>query len=509
MCEHAVEALLVEGQPVVVDPRLGRQPVRGRVGRREVVGRVQRGSERRAGRKGQQRYRQRARQAPSVGHRREPTARRWTLAGFREVPAQRSASRARSADDGAMTLRRLVLALTLVSLLVAAAPAAAVTRHCSASGDVCYGAFGAGHATKLKLTLAAKYFNRYTLCVRAPSGTRNCRQFGVFSIGNGLFGSTVTWAAHFPAHGPGLYRATYRYGGASVAPSLTFARRPVDPGHAVVAWRPGRACRSPGLAGGCPAGNQVTLISHAFSHAHEFAGVSAVFATVRSDDTYAVQTRIPAGRQAGTLFDHRALRRRQLRGERALARALTEEDGVATISIPRASPPRRLIPIAKHRVRRCRHRRPPSVPSPTCCRRRPDPHRRPRPRRGADLVSHLPAGARLYTPGSRATTATASRRWSRRASTAGACSTSGRSTASTRSSPRRAAPRGVVAVDNEQYVDWVQGRFGVELERCRGVRCRPRPAGLRVEYRRLDALDVADSGRALRRGRSASGCCTA
>jgi hypothetical protein len=198
-----------------------------------------------------------------------------------------------------MTLRRLVLALTLVSLLAAAAPAAAVTRHCSASGDVCYGAFGAGHATQLKLTLAARYFNRYTLCVRAPGGTRNCRQFGVFPIGNGLFGSTVTWAAHFPAHGPGLYRATYRYGGASVAPSLTFGVGPsiraapssVTAGHSV---------RVSGLAGGCPAGDQVTLISRAFSHAHEFAGVSAVFATVRSDDTYAVRTRIPAGRRAGS-----------------------------------------------------------------------------------------------------------------------------------------------------------------------------------------------------------------
>ena len=197
-----------------------------------------------------------------------------------------------------MTLRRLVLALTLVSLLLAAAPAAAVTRHCSASGDVCYGAFGAGHATKLKLTLAAKYFNRYTLCVRAPSGTRNCRQFGVFSIGNGLFGSTVTWAAHFPAHGPGLYRATYRYGGASVAPSLTFRVGPsirATPSSVAA----GQSVRVSGLAGGCPAGSQVTLISRAFSHAHDFAGVSAVFATVRADDTYAVSTRIPAARQAG------------------------------------------------------------------------------------------------------------------------------------------------------------------------------------------------------------------
>ena len=198
-----------------------------------------------------------------------------------------------------MTHRRLVLALTVAASLAAAVPAAAVTRHCSASGDVCYGAFGAGHATKLEITLAARYFNRYTLCVRAPGGTRNCRQFGVFAAGHGLFGSTVTWAAHFPAHGPGLYRATYRYGGAAVAPSLTFAVGPsirASPSSVVA----GQSVRVSGLAGGCPAGDQVTLISRAFSHAHEFAGVSAVFATVRSDDAYAVRTRIPASRRAGT-----------------------------------------------------------------------------------------------------------------------------------------------------------------------------------------------------------------
>lgn len=198
-----------------------------------------------------------------------------------------------------MTPRRLVLALTLVALLATAAPAAAVTRHCSASGDVCYGAFGAGHATKLKLTLAARYFNRYTVCVRAANGTRNCRQFGIFSIGNGLFGSTVTWAAHFPAHGPGLYRATYRYGGASVSPSLTFAVGPsirATPSSVAA----GQSVQVSGLAGGCPAGSRVTLISRAFSHAHDFAGVSAVFATVHGDDSYAVSTRIPAARHAGS-----------------------------------------------------------------------------------------------------------------------------------------------------------------------------------------------------------------
>jgi hypothetical protein len=55
-----------------------------------------------------------------------------------------------------------------------------------------------------------------------------------------------------------------------------------------------------GAVPGCLAGNQVTLISKAFSAVHEFAGVPAVFAAVGTDGTYSVWTQIPASRQPGT-----------------------------------------------------------------------------------------------------------------------------------------------------------------------------------------------------------------
>jgi len=48
----------------------------------------------------------------------------------------------------------------------------------------------------------------------------------------------------------------------------------------------------------CVRGDQVTLISRAFSHAHEFAGVPAVFARIGIHHTYSVRTRIPARRAA-------------------------------------------------------------------------------------------------------------------------------------------------------------------------------------------------------------------
>ena len=50
------------------------------------------------------------------------------------------------------------------------------------------------------------------------------------------------------------------------------------------------------VGGGCPAGDSVTLYSRAFSRRHEFAGVPAIYATVRSGGKFSKRTRIPAGR---------------------------------------------------------------------------------------------------------------------------------------------------------------------------------------------------------------------
>jgi len=50
--------------------------------------------------------------------------------------------------------------------------------------------------------------------------------------------------------------------------------------------------------------------------------------------------------------------------------------------------------------------------------------------------------------------------------------------------------RRVVAVDNEQYVDWVAARFGVTLEAGAGFRASAELTDSKVEYRCMDALDV-------------------
>ena len=50
--------------------------------------------------------------------------------------------------------------------------------------------------------------------------------------------------------------------------------------------------------------------------------------------------------------------------------------------------------------------------------------------------------------------------------------------------------RRVVAVDDEQYVDWVRARFGVTLAGGVGFRAIAGLVASRVEYHRMDALDV-------------------
>ena len=55
-----------------------------------------------------------------------------------------------------------------------------------------------------------------------------------------------------------------------------------------------------GVAGGCTAGDQVTIISRAFAATHSFAGVPAVFAQVGSAGRFSAKARIPATRSPGS-----------------------------------------------------------------------------------------------------------------------------------------------------------------------------------------------------------------
>ncbi len=59
----------------------------------------------------------------------------------------------------------------------------------------------------------------------------------------------------------------------------------------------GHVVRVYGRVAGCS--GPVTLISGAFVHTHDFAGLPAVYASVGQGGAYSVHTRIPAGRAPG------------------------------------------------------------------------------------------------------------------------------------------------------------------------------------------------------------------
>jgi hypothetical protein len=77
---------------------------------------------------------------------------------------------------------------------------------------------------------------------------------------------------------------------AAASPTIRATPESVHRGHLV---------RVHGKVPGCPRGDRVTLISRAFRHRHDFAGLPAVFARVRAHHRYSVRTRIPSHRSPG------------------------------------------------------------------------------------------------------------------------------------------------------------------------------------------------------------------
>jgi hypothetical protein len=76
----------------------------------------------------------------------------------------------------------------------------------------------------------------------------------------------------------------------TAATSLTVAPASVHRGHRVIIR---------GNAGDCAVGNAVTVISKAFAHTYDFAGLAAVFARVRSGGKFGIRPRIPSTKTIG------------------------------------------------------------------------------------------------------------------------------------------------------------------------------------------------------------------
>jgi hypothetical protein len=86
--------------------------------------------------------------------------------------------------------------------------------------------------------------------------------------------------------------AGFAVAAASAAPpSISVSPTTVHRGHTVVVK---------GSADGCAVGNTVTLISRAFVHTHDFAGLPAVLAKVKYGGTFKVTTKIPVTKKPKT-----------------------------------------------------------------------------------------------------------------------------------------------------------------------------------------------------------------
>jgi hypothetical protein len=123
-------------------------------------------------------------------------------------------------------MRRIVTLTLMATLLLLALPRAAEAHHlpnsyCSSTGDICQSVRRVNGIRMLRISLAAKYFNRYTLCVKAPDGTRACHRSYIHDQGV-TFGSSVRWHRHFPNKGPGAYVVTWWSGGHQVGARLGF-----------------------------------------------------------------------------------------------------------------------------------------------------------------------------------------------------------------------------------------------------------------------------------------------
>ena len=115
----------------------------------------------------------------------------------------------------------VVCLAAVVSASATAVPDGRIASRCSASGDVCYGVFDDHGTIRFQLTLAAKYFNRYRICVKPPRGVTTCRSFPVKRVGS-QYGGAVKWDRNFPSRGLGRYRVTWKQGAQALGPALVF-----------------------------------------------------------------------------------------------------------------------------------------------------------------------------------------------------------------------------------------------------------------------------------------------
>jgi hypothetical protein len=128
----------------------------------------------------------------------------------------------------ALAVLPLVLATATPGAGETGAAPKTIASYCSPSGDVCYGIFKRNGKVSLEITTAARYFNRYTLCVRrlpprsTPAYAQRCGSFPVFRQSGSTWGSRVNYARQYPLTFAGSYRVTWKLAGSALGPALRF-----------------------------------------------------------------------------------------------------------------------------------------------------------------------------------------------------------------------------------------------------------------------------------------------
>lgn len=128
-----------------------------------------------------------------------------------------------------MTRRIVRSTVTLLAVLVVVAgptvPASAShlpLDACSPSGDVCKSVRRVDGVRRLRIMLAADYFERFRLCVTGPDASPTCHGYRIRDLG-ATFGSSIAWRANFPFEGRGDYKVVWKFiGGGWIGRALSF-----------------------------------------------------------------------------------------------------------------------------------------------------------------------------------------------------------------------------------------------------------------------------------------------
>lgn len=113
-------------------------------------------------------------------------------------------------------LLALVVVVSVGSVLLLSYPvgAGAVLReatYCSPTGDYCQGSLiKAGRRHLMFTTFSVR--GRMRLCVQSPRRHKVCKLWRLRYIGHSLYEIDVTWRAHYPRDGRGVYSARFSQG---------------------------------------------------------------------------------------------------------------------------------------------------------------------------------------------------------------------------------------------------------------------------------------------------------